>query len=168
MKNAPWVILASMVLAVSTLALDPSDLSTFEPGQLFVFGKVNGAMLALRVSLKQMPEPYQVLGLKVTIEPSHTLLFTAFEPSADGHARKDFLIQTDPMVSMEGGLSEIAAIAVFPVPPTITTDNRIRVEYLISMGGVVSSLMGMEMKVQDLREFAGSVVPPSTSCRTEW
>ena len=162
MKKTYWVALVCVALAVSSFAFDPGDISTFEPGQLYVSGKTTGNMFILQVSLKQMNTPYKLLGIKAYFEPSHTLLLAAFEPSIEEQVRRDFLAQSSALTSVEVDLSDLTARVAFPAPTAILrVDTRIRVEYLISMNGIVSTLLGMDMGVQDLNTFSGSAIPPS-------
>ena len=179
MKKLLLIFFVLMLSGVCTMA-DTEKASTgraisseqLEPGQVVFKGEKtqNRYLASLHFRLAQNRN-YDVKGVKVTSEPSGTVLFTLFSNECSENDKIIFLKGKMPLASFEGAISNDTMTPTISLdyPNSISGDNQIVVEYLIENNGLVSTFLTATITVRsvDSVHFSTIQAPKNAAGRTE-
>jgi len=155
------LIVATGPAGTAAPRVGPGDSPAAVPGAFEIQGEeVKAGILRLAMTVQPLPgSPYALAALRVFAEPSHTLLFAAVDPARLGAAATAALVAERPAARLEGSLDAgISPMVTFRF--AITTDTRVRVEYmLLGPGGTRVSHTVRDVTVGSFSRFAFKTGP---------
>ncbi|MCX7831100.1 MAG: hypothetical protein N2445_08625, partial [Acidobacteria bacterium] len=108
-----------------------------EPGQIVYQAQKQGSNYRISLhALKPSSNAFDVKAIKVSYEPSGTVVLMIFDPECSEETKSDFKEGKVPLSVVETDISEIAPSVVIPFPNQIGKDNLIKIEYMINDGKV--------------------------------
>ncbi len=106
-------------------------------------------------------QKFVIKGIKVTCEPSGTILFALYDEKTHESDRIVFTAGKLPLSTIETSLyeEELAPSISLNFPSAIANDTQIKIEYLIENHGVVSTLLAAAITIDNIESISFSVQP---------
>jgi hypothetical protein len=158
MKKVIFVSLALLLFCLSITAV----IKNMEPGEVrFKAAKNKDRYLVSLRFRQEEPRQFTIKAVKVTCEPSGTVLLALYSKDCPGSERTLFMADKLPLSLTEAPeiKVEMAPSVSIIYPASIKNDNLIKVEYLIERNGKVSIMLAAEKKVDNIESVNFSVLP---------
>ncbi len=113
-----------------------------EPGQLIYRAQENGTNYRISLhALQPSPALFTIKAIKVTYEPSGTIVLAVFDAGCTNAEKSAFTDKKTPLAIIDTTITEVAPSVVVPFPDQIANDNLVKVEYLIESDGTKKTML---------------------------
>jgi len=159
-------LFAIMVLLFASVIRAQGKSSTFQTDRIDLCSvnfkaQKNGDRYLINLHFRvKSPENHKINAVKVTFEPSRTVVMAIYDEKCPENQRSSFLLGDKPLTTMEYSIAEEMSPSIsIDYPSQIDKDNFVKIEYLLEEDGIISTSLAAAASFDNPNSINFSVTP---------